>query len=211
MQSSVRKIPRFRIHRFRIHRIRIPRLRIPAWDSIGSSVAAEIKVPNSIRGAVMVLEVRRTDAGRLGNVVAKAMELAELGATSEMPITDEIASVAGDADAPQGQQVAVLYLQAPAKSLDRFYLRLMEDQEGIESVGVAIAFDAPIMQVVDKLRPDPTTVRHTSLELTSENGFVEHFANQLGQQPYAPLSRDSVSAISSNGPDELSQILVLVR
>jgi hypothetical protein len=184
----------------------------PRTDSVEAPTTPEIVVPRGVKGAVLVLNVRRTDAGRRSGAVAEAMRLAEISPASEKQITDEIAGFVNEEPQPTGEEASVLYLQAPAKNLDRFYLHLLDDQEGIESVGMTLAFDAPIMQVISSLRSDPTLVRHdASLALMSENGVVDEFASRLGQLPYQPLKREMVGASPSKGPDIPAQILVLVR
>ncbi len=179
-------------------------------NAIDTSSVASVQMPLNQLGAIFVLHVQQTEAGRQSNAVAEAMELADIQPATEKAITDEIAGLAGER--PEDGEPTILYLRAPAKQLDKFYLRLMADEVGVESVGITIADGAPIMGVISAVQPDPTLVRHTSLELTSESGLVDQLAGQLGQLSYLPMNRrQALNALPSNGPDQLAQILVLVQ
>ena len=184
----------------------------PMKEFVEPPATTKMEVPNTSSGAILVLDVRRTASGRQSGAVADAMEHASLGPASEKEITEEIVGLVKETQQSADEEVSVLYLQAPARSLDRFYLRLMADREGIESVGMTIALDAPVMKMVRALRSDPTAVRHNaSLQLISENGVVGQFASQLGQLQYIPLNQAALNTIPSKGPDVPAQILVLVR
>jgi anti-sigma factor RsiW len=165
-------------------------------------------------GAILVLDVRLTAAGQMKNAIQSSMQKAGLDRTDEKELPQELAGQFGaaDYDAPTGQ-VTVMYLQASAKTLDRFYLSLLGDQVGVESVGMSLAMDAPILKVVQSLATDPTTVRHdkTALELSSSAGVVGQLAGELSQLSFAPLNRQNAGALSPSGPDEPAQILLLVR
>jgi anti-sigma factor RsiW len=165
-------------------------------------------------GAILVLDVRLTAAGQMENAIQSSMQKAGLDRTDEKELPQELAGQFGaaDYDAPTGQ-VTVMYVQASAKTLDRFYLSLLGDQVGVESVGMSLAMDAPILKVVQSLATDPTTVRHdkTALELSSSAGVVGQLAGELSQLSFAPLNRQNAGALSPSGPDEPAQILLLVH
>jgi hypothetical protein len=191
-----------------IARSETPRLK----DSVEPPAKSTMDLPEMNQGAILVLDVRRTAAGRRSRAVADAMEFAELGAASEKEITDEIVGLANEAQPSAEGEYSLFYLQAPAKNLDRFYLRLLDDKEGIESVGMTLALEAPIMKMVRTLQSDPTLIRHDApVLLTSEDGSVDDLTSRLGQLPFGPFDRGAISALPSKGPDITAQILVLVR
>ncbi len=180
-----------------------------------ASQAAKQQQPAVQLGAILVLEVRLTAAGQMSNAIASSMRTAGLQPADEKALPGELAEQLASSDepiVPEGD-MTVLYLQATAKKLDRFYLSLLADQAGVESVGMSLAVNAPILQIVRSLTPDPTTIRHanTSLELSSEQSVVGDLAGQLSRLDFAPLSRETATAMSQNDPDEPAQILLLVR
>ncbi len=175
-------------------------------------------------GDIFVLSIRRTELGKQTHAVQAAMDAANIGAASKKQISKEIVGLAKSADNDGTDNDAiVLYLQASAKSLDQFILKLVADEQGIESVGFSIAQDAPILGVVNSLRVDPTTVKHaTTWQLSSESDdWVGAIADTLGSRAYVPIDRGTAevgtaSAMSnasatSNGADVISPMLVLIR
>ncbi|MGI9471091.1 MAG: anti-sigma factor family protein [Rubripirellula sp.] len=161
-------------------------------------------------GAIMVLNVTRTEAGRSSNAVKEAMELASIGSPIEKKITEEVAGFVEAAALAGDGEYSVLYLQAPLRDLDRLYLRLIADEAGIESIGMTLAMKAPVMNLVSNLRQDPKSIRHdqASLQLVSDDAAVAQLAGELGGMAY--MSGRSVAAPSS-GSDEIGEMLLLVR
>jgi len=180
----------------------------PASLASAPKAANQIDIQAIQIGAILVLDVRMTAAGHMDNAVLASMKKAGLKQADrkELPkeLADQFTGTNRDPDS-----AAVIYLQASAKTLDRFYLSLLGDQVGIESVGMSLAMDAPILKIVQSLATDPTTVRHdkTALELTG----VEGFAGELSQLDFAPMNPQTAGAMSPSGPDVPAQILLLVR
>jgi hypothetical protein len=162
---------------------------------------------------VMVLSVRLTEAGKQSDAIGDALTNSQISANRQQRVTNEIAGFVApdDSDLEGVADAKVLYLQAPLKSLDRFYLSLMADEEGIAKVGMTIAFNAPIRRVADALKVDPTTVQHDGrvLELVSSTPTVAEVASQLDDLPF-DFNRTKVLKIQDDGPDEMGQVLVLV-
>ena len=166
-------------------------------------------------GAILVLEVRLTDSGQMSDAIATCMNAAGLQSADEKQLPNELVDqlVPADEAIVSDQAIKVMYLQAPAKRLDLFYLNLMKDQVGVESIGMSLATNLPILQIVQSVAPDPTTIRHTSTayELTAQQSAVGDFAGELSRLNFAPLNREVTAAMSQNDPDEPAQILLLVR
>ena len=175
--------------------------------------------------AVMVLEIRQTDSGRSSRAVRRALRLAKITRTQERQVTSEIADAAMEAvHANDEEWVSLLYLQASAKSIDRFYLNLFEDQQGIQSVSLAIATSTPVIDAINRVRIDPTTVLHdegAAMEMTDPTDQV---VGQLDQLTFTPLTRTAASAMMpskgsskgsskgpSKGPDFTAKLLVVIR
>lgn len=163
-------------------------------------------------GAIIVLDVRRSDAGREANAVEAALANASIE-TSKKDVTDEIVGFVNenvDAEA-SGDDVSLIYLNVSAKKFDRFYAQLWNDRQGIESVQMKMVMDAPLMKWVDAIRPDPTAVRHSG-EATYELFGAGSVVDQLEQIEYPPMrDRSEKFEPSSLGPDIQSEVLVLVR
>lgn len=165
-------------------------------------------------GAILVLDVRLTERGRSERAIELAMAEAELDAESEKELSAELVGHLrrGPAADTSDREITLLYLQAGAKKLDRFYLNLLSDPQAVESVGMTLAVDAPILKIVQSIAVDPTTVQHReqSFRLTGERA-TDHLVGELSRLPYVPFDRRAVATPSSSGPDVPAQILVLVR
>ncbi len=185
-------------------------------NSVGPPAVDEIKIPEMNVGPIVILNVRRTKAGRNADPIGDALRYAKIEPASEKKITKEIVGFVKSTSGDAAEEASILYLQVPAKKFDEFYLRLVGDEVGIESIGLKLALDAPITKMVDAIRPDPTTVRHDEevLQLFSDGGVVDEFSSQLGELDFLPVDRmkKKEGAIpASNGPDITAQILVLVK
>ena len=117
-------------------------------------------------GAVMVLEIVRTESGRMSRSVRTAMKSAAFNMRNEKLIAEDIVSVLGDgrSDDEFDRGASVLYLEGTAKQLDRFILSLCSDEEGIDTIRFGLASELPILNLLQQLqRPiDPKTVRHSA-------------------------------------------------
>ena len=175
--------------------------------------ASQLDPGELLGGAILVLEVVRTEAGRESNVVARAMETADIVRASRMEVTDKITDfVAANVD-EQAKQASVLYLQLPAKQFDLFYQQLWADEQGIESVRMALAMNAPVVtQVVDVVQPEAIRHEQAVYELFSRNGVIDQLAFALSQVDYPEFdrSRAPVNLIGS-GADFKARVLVLIR
>ncbi len=154
---------------------------------------AVTKLPDPMMqlGTILVLDVRRTDAGRASDAVAKAMNAAEITPASRKEVTEQIAGFVADNVDEQLEDASVLYLQLPGKQFDLFYQQLWADEAGIESVRMNMAMKAPVQQVGDEDRPDPTTVLHEAdaYELF-KSGVVRRLVHELSEMPYRTGDRE---------------------
>ncbi len=188
----------------------------PAMTPDSGSAVRKSADPMMQLGAILVVDVRRTDAGRVSDAVAKAMEAADITPSSRKEVTEQITGfVAGNVD-KVSEDTSVLYLQLPGRKFDRFHQQLWADQEGIESVRMTIAVDAPFLEVVDSVRPDPTTVQHegATFELFSQGDVVDQLAHELSELPFPVVDRSKPAAAAAalgTGPDIQAQVLVLVH
>ncbi len=191
--------------------------------SVEPSTPAAARPKVAMIGGILLLDVRRTTIGVESKAVRAAMRSSSIGAASEKQISEKIVGLAKTAAGDADPEATVLYLQAPAKRLDQFILKLVADAEGIESVGFTLAEDAPILGMVQTLQSvDPATIRHAATwQLSSESrDWVGSLARDLGQRQYATIDRGTaeVGAASAmaggspdSGPDVLTQVLVLIR
>ncbi len=213
-----------------------PNIKIdPNPDAIASSntdvhpdVVSHTDAPLIDLVEIMVLDLKQTAVGRESDSVRAAMRSPGLDAATEKKISEEIVKVAVNAaKAKQDDEVVILYLQASAKSIDRFISTLVADEKGIESVRLALAEDAPTLRIAQAATPiDPTKVQHAGTwQLASEaDGLMGTIAHNL-QDRTGFLTIDAVTAqagaatvvagqgkaAETNGPDFISQILVLIR
>ncbi len=187
--------------------------RTPSSRPSDLAAAGELDSGEMVGGAILVLEVVRTEKGRRDNAVAQAMKTADIARASRMEVTDKISDfVAANVD-DQAKQSSVLYLQLPAKQFDLFYQQLWADEQGIESVRMALAINAPVVtQVVDVVQPEAIRHEQAVYELFSRNDVIDQLAFALSQADYPDFdrSRAPVNLIGS-GADIQARVLVLVR
>ena len=162
-------------------------------------------------GAILVVNVELTNEGREQDVFNAAMKRAGLKASSQKKISEEVVGVIENPSLQTPQGAAVVYLQAPAKDLDRLYLGLIADRVGVKSVGMSLAMNAPVMRAINALRQDPTAVRHesSSLRLLSDDDSIAQLANTLLNLEFIGM-RNGVT-VPSTGGDQMAEILLLVK
>jgi hypothetical protein len=187
---------------------------LPSGDvSPESATSASPSLPSQF-GAVLVLDVRRTETGRQSEVVSNAMAAVEITKAHRKEVSDQVAQFVADSEDRLETDASVFYLQLSAKQFDLLYQQLWADEEGVQSVRMAVVLDAPLLNVVEAIRPDPTSVRHESaaFELFSQSGVVEQLAHELSELPFPPAQRGA-SAVGKlgSGPDIQTQVLMLVR
>ncbi len=164
--------------------------------------------------AVLVLDVRQTAQGRANGAVRRAIRASAIDREGEKSVSFDLLGAATEsANVSSDQKVSLIYLQAPAKTLDRLYLNLLVDEEGVQSVGMTIATDAPVLKVVNAIQPDPTSVRHNGMLLLPNHAdAMSSLSSQLSGLDFLPLDAALVKGIASDsGPDINSQVLVLIR
>ncbi len=171
--------------------------------------------------ALLVLDVRRTESGRASLAVRRAIDRADIGTSNDEGLDDEVVrAVTDEVELSDDSSGSVVYLEAPAKQLDQFVMSLIDDHDGIESVGWNIVFDVPVLNTVESIRNvDPTTVRHsTSRSVRVQDAEQrEMLTGALGNREYLPVSGDQtpplgeLGAESSPSDDVPAQLLVLIR
>ena len=163
---------------------------------------------------LMVYSVQLTKQGKETDAVNAALANAEIGATRQQKVSEEIAGffTENKEESSEATDARVLYLDAPLKNLDRFYLSLMADEEGIAQVGMSIAFNTPMKRVVDSLNVNPTTVRHDGrvFELVGNATVISQIAAELDELPFS-FKRSNSLKIQNDGPDEMGQVLLLIQ
>lgn len=162
-------------------------------------------------GAILVVNVELTNEGREQDVFTAAMRRAGLQASSQKKISEEVVGVIENPSLQKSQGAAVVYLQAPAKDLDRLYLGLIADRVGVKSVGMSLAMNAPVMRAVNAVRQDPTAVRHesSSLRLLSDDESIAQLTNTLLNLEFIGMRNGAT--VPSAGGDEMAEILLLVK
>ena len=163
-----------------------------------------------LRGLVLVVNVREEKPG----TVSGLMEDASLKRADKIQINEDVVGFKRDLSGFDGDDVQVFYIGASAKKIDSFIGELYVS-EGIESVGLFVDFDRPIVQFAKQLRKlDPTTVRQeVSWELQDDSGdAVRNLVDKLSGRRF--MTKPAAAAMVSkkeDGNDFLSQLLVLIR
>jgi hypothetical protein len=175
-------------------------------------------------GAMLVLKLTRSEVGKEDQAIRSAMRSVGIRSSNQVSIGRESmdqlvtqsksAKEQGDDRSPEIADASVLLLQLSAKQFDQFYQVVWADESGIESLEMSIAFDAPIMKLIDSVRRDPTAIQHEVTTLEVEDPKRKQWLLQrLDQLPSIPLDRSvngSIPAIGS-GEDLQTQVLLLIQ
>lgn len=180
--------------------------------------------------AILVLDVRRTETGQASLAVRRAIERAGIGNAGRGRADEETVGMVTDAVSPEGGfDGTVLYLEGPAKRLDRFVTGLVDDESGIASVGWNVVFDVPVLRAVDSIRRvDPTSIRHDSGHQNSghwvavnDQERLQAITGTLGRKAFLPVTGEDRPPLGglgtgatiddSEGDDIVTSLLVLIR
>ncbi|OUX08247.1 MAG: hypothetical protein CBE00_02395 [Planctomycetaceae bacterium TMED240] len=189
----------------------MPNLSTKPNEVLTEPVGVEPDSPAVTLGAILVVNVVLTDAGRQQDVFNAAMKRAGLKASSQKKISEEVVGVVGKSSVKNPEGAAVVYLQAPAKDLDRLYLGLIADRVGVKSVGMSLAMNAPVMRAINAVRQDPTAVRHesSSIQLLSDDDSMAQLTDTLLNLEFMGMS--SGFTVPSTGADQMAEMLLLVK
>lgn len=177
----------------------------------------------SPKGAILVLRIKQTDIGRSGEAVRRAMDSAGIRGSSQVALngktleglvaqTSDVQGTVRQEDGV-GAGRSVLFLQLSAKQFDRFYQQVWGDQTGVDSLSMSVAFDAPIIGLIESIVHDPTLIKAeaTSVEIRemTDQGFL---VDSLQQLQSVPMDRTVLSVPSlGSGEDLQTQVLLLVE
>lgn len=197
-----------------------PAVPVPPSDAEDQSASQRVPLV-----AVLVVSVELTQEGRDSLALLQALRAADIqlgpaGAVEEQVVaqlrqSQVIETTAGASSAK------LYYIEAPAKQLDRFLLRLMADKSSFASFGFSIA-DSPgvLASVADWREVDPTTLRHADTQgLARDLVAADGTPLAIDQGPaFVPMPREmgtagllTPAADTSSGEDVDSQILLLIR
>ena len=165
---------------------------------------------------VLTLLVNRTEQGRQSRAVREAMQGASIALAEEKNLTESMVSAVAasleDTDQP-ASPTQLLFLEVPAKKVDVFVAKLAADEQGIKSVQYGLVASPAVKRFVKSI--NATTVNHSrSWEFRGRG--VSKIADQFASgQSFLPAGSmrgiPLTSGASSDGPDILSRILILVR
>ena len=163
-------------------------------------------------GVVMVVEVVcKSDADRI-DVLRQAMLQSNVSLESRREMSDDLVSVAADATGlDRSQPFEVIFLAASAQCLDQLYLHLSGDSNSVDSIGLTIADDAPIITSVRRLCKDVDNGGSQSIGYPiQQSGAGAQLASLVSDLKFAPMR--SVAGLSSiGGADEMSHVIMVLR
>ncbi|WP_145293678.1 anti-sigma factor family protein [Crateriforma conspicua] len=169
--------------------------------------------------AVLVLDIRLVDK-RLGMApIRDAMQRARVADESEQPVDPSVLGAVANAVDDANLSGSLMYLKAPAKQLDRFIMNLLADREQVESVGLSLASDAPVLGVASEFADvKPTSVRHDfgdMIDSAESSRLVDSLADRAFLPLQATLVPDAIAGLqpggADDGPDVMSNVFILVR
>lgn len=174
-------------------------------------------------GAVLVLELKQSEAGRESQAVRNALALAGIRSASEIPVKKNLLEdliqqsdsrqELTQAENPRASEASVLFLRVSAKSFDQFYQLVWSDQQGVESLAMSIALDAPLLSLVESVRRDPTTVQDQAVSFQFEEERAQSLLlDRLQKLPLVPMDREVRLTPSLGSEADLqTQVFLLVR
>lgn len=182
-----------------------------AIDRPGEIVADSVSTKLDV---VLVIDVQLTELGRATGAVRKAMRTSSILQSNQQPVAiGAVTATLVASGQEEDQAVSIFFLQAPAKRLDQFYLRLLADDASVASVGMTVATNVPIPGAVEKVNVDPTAVMHDGLlQVADLTTGMQQIGSRLGQLSYLPFDAAMVGAVTpDSGTDFPTQVLVRVR
>lgn len=183
----------------------------------GSKVHMEAIVSSSLSSqldVVLVIDVQLTELGRATGAVRKAMRTSSILQSGQQSVAaSPVKATLVASGQEKDQPVSVFFLQAPAKRLDQFYLRLLADDAGVASVGMTVATDVSIPGAVEKVDINATDVKHDGLLQVADPAMgMQQLGSRLGRLSYLPFDAAMVGAVTpDSGVDFPTQVLVRVR
>lgn len=186
-----------------------------------SQLPVERELPGGMvtLSAVMVVSVEMTQQGRDSLALLEALRAADIRMGPAGAVNDQVVShlrQSGIVQVSEGDGSAKLYfVEAPAKRLDRFLLRLMADKDSFASFGLTITENPPLLASVNNWQPiDPAAVRHAdTAAIARDLVFADGtpLAIDVGTA-FIPMSLLPNLAAEDSGANNVeSQILLLVR
>jgi anti-sigma factor RsiW len=187
-------------------------------DGSPSNPVAEAAEPAPL-SMVMVVEVKQTKNGRLIDAFNTALVNAQIEVSEERLVNMNLARMVDNGPSEKSSDSGssqVILLESPAKKLDLLVNRLFSEPENFSSVGFSLLSDAPLLRPINSARRiDPTEIRHEAFPIGNQSEQVfDAWANQLGDRVFAPMQDSAVAktvVTSSTGPDQISNILFLIR
>ncbi len=176
--------------------------------------------------AVLVVSVELTQEGRESLAMLQALREADIQLGPAGLVDEQVVAQLRQSQVIEPTDGAgsakLYYIEAPAKQLDRFLLRLMAEKRSFASFGFSIA-DSPglLASVADWREVDPTTLRHADAQgLARDLVSADGAPLAIDEGPaFIPMPREMGTAglltpaggEASSGEDINSQILLLIR
>ncbi|QEG00975.1 hypothetical protein Mal15_50510 [Stieleria maiorica] len=181
---------------------------------------------------LMVVEIKQSEAGRQTGAFDRALAEIQIMESDERRVDEALARAVvpqPGSEAPIDEAPRALLLESPAKKLDRLVTRLVSDRDGIEAVGfsaISVQLDAPLLRSIESVRTvDPTKIRHQGqvVPIVSDADDVfDAWVSQLADRSFIPIQGEQEAQLLSaqapgggqlddNGPDQMANILFLVR
>lgn len=187
---------------------------MPADSAIGRSNAVASASVTTQLDVVLVIDVELTELGRATGAVRQAMRTSSILRSDQQTVgARAVTATLVASGQEEDRAVSIFFLQAPAKRLDQFYLRLLADEAGVASVGMTVATNIPISGTIDSVDIDPADVKHDGLLQVANPAIgMQELGSRLGQLSYLPFDAAMVDAgTPDSGVDFPTQVLVRVR
>jgi len=131
---------------------------LPAELSPAADATVKVEVDDAFQlAAVMVVSVELTEAGRQSLALLAALRAADIRIGANGVVSDQVVSglqQSAVVQASPGDQSAKLYfVEAPARQIDQFLMKVMADKDSFASIGLSIADNPPLLASIGRWRP----------------------------------------------------------
>jgi len=179
----------------------VPSRSLPTELAMSGAAADRDKSPEATLPltAVMVVSLELTEAGRSSLALLEALRNADIRLGSKGVVSEQVVSELRRTDVIQtleGDSSAKLYfVEAPAKQIDQFLMRVMSDKDSFASIGLSIADNPPLLASIDRWRPSDAENRSDTAAEAATGGNAASVARDLVFGDGQPLAIDRGAAI----------------
>lgn len=123
-----------------------------------ATAAEKVVVDDAFQlAAVMIVSVELTEAGRQSLALLAALRAADIRIGANGVVSDQVVSGLQQSAvvqaSPDDQSAKLYFVEASARQIDQFLMKVMADKDSFASIGLSIADDPPLLASIGRWRP----------------------------------------------------------